>query len=161
MMRRKYSKYYKLAANTPAALSFTIKRRAALSEADVMGIVWYGRYALYFENAYQELGRRCGLAYPDFYTANLRAPIVEFHVDYHQSLYLDEEFTVTASFPWIEGAKLLTEYKIKKMNGQLVTNAYTLQMFIDSKTNELCIVAPELLARMRQRWQAGEFTWLK
>lgn len=156
-MRRKYSGYFERIKGAPAPVSFTIKRRASLSEVDVMGIVWYGRYTLYFEEASQELGRACGLAYQDFYQANLRAPIVQFHIDYHAPLFLDEEFTVKASIIWCEGAKLLTEYEIKKADGSLVTTAYTVQMFTDSHTKEVFVSAPPLLEKMRKRWLAGEF----
>ena len=161
MIRRKERKYFAAIKGAPPAISFIVKRRAALSEADVMGIVWYGRYPLYFEEASQELGRKCGLSYQDFYTANLRAPIVQFHVDYYQSLHLDEEFTVKACAPWCEGAKLLIEYEIRKLDGTLVTAAYTVQMFIDSRTNDFYVATPELLEGVRKRWEAGEFKCLK
>ena len=161
MTRRNDGKYFERVQGAPLPVSFTIKRRAAFSEVDVMGIVWYGRYSLYFEESSQELGRRCGLSYQDFYTANLRAPIVQFHVDYYQSLHLDEEFVVKASVPWAEGAKLLTEYKINRLDGTLAAAAYTVQMFIDSRTEELYIATPDLIEKMRQRWQAGEFKCLE
>jgi acyl-CoA thioester hydrolase len=161
MIRRKNRKYFAAIRGAPPEISFTVKRRVALSEVDVMGIVWYGRYSLYFEEASQELGRRCGLSYQDFYVANLRAPIVQFHVDYYQPLHLDEEFTVKACAPWSEGAKLLIEYEIRKLDGTLVTTAYSVQMFIDSRTDEFFVATPELLERMRKRWEAGEFKCLK
>ena len=161
MIRRKDGKYFVPIKGAPTSISFTVKRRVALSEVDVMGIVWYGRYSLYFEEASQELGRKCGLSYQDFYQANLRAPIVQFHVDYYQPLHLDEEFTVKAYAPWTEGARLLIEYEIRKLDGTLVTTAYTVQMFIDSRTDEFYIATPELLERMRKRWEAGEFKCLK
>ncbi len=161
MRRRKDSQYFERMQGAPLPISFTIKRRAKLSEVDVMGIVWYGRYPLYFEDASQELGRRCGLSYHDFYAANIRAPIAQFHIDYYQPLRLDEEFTVKASMPWCEGAKLLIEYEIKKAEGALVTAAYTVQMFTDSHTGEAFVVTPELLVRVRRRWLAGEFVCLK
>jgi len=160
-MRRKDGKYFKRIHDAPSPLSFTVKRRVNLSEVDVMGIVWYGRYPLYCGEASQELGRRCGLSYQDFYTANLRAPIAQFHIDYYKPLYLDEEFTVKASAPWCEGAKLLIEYEIRKVNGDLVATAYTVQMFIDGRTEEVYIATPELLEKVRQRWLAGEFQCLK
>lgn len=161
MIRRKDGKYFVPIKETPTPISFTVKRRVALSEVDVMGIVWYGRYSLYFEEASQELGRKCGLSYQDFYTANLRAPIVQFHVDYYQPLHLDEEFTVRAYAPWCEGAKLLIEYEIRKLDGTLVTTAYTVQMFIDSSSEEVYIATPRLLENVRQRWIRGEFKCLK
>ena len=161
MMRRRDGKYFTEVKGAPPPISFIVKRRVHFSEVDVMGIVWYGRYSLYFEEASQELGRRCGLSFQDFYQANLRAPIVQFHIDYHQPLRLDEEFMVKAIAPWCEGAKLLTEYEIRKLDGTLVTTAYTVQMFIDSRTSEFCLATPALLERMRKRWEAGEFKCLK
>jgi len=161
MIRRKGGKYFVPIKGAPTPISFTVKRRVSLSEVDVMGIVWYGRYSLYFEEVSQELGRKCGLSYQDFYQANLRAPIVQFHVDYYQPLHLDEEFTVKACAPWSEGAKLLIEYEIRKLDGTLATTAYTMQMFIDSRTDEFYVAMPELLERVRKRWEAGEFKCLK
>lgn len=161
MARRKNGKYFQQAQEAPVPVSFTIKRRAAFSEADVMGIVWYGRYPLYFEEASRELCSRCGLSYQDFYAANLRAPIVQFHVDYHQSLRLDEEFVVKASFPWVDGAKLIIEYEICKPDGTLVTTAYTMQIFTDGHTGEFYIAVPALVEKMRKRWLAGEFKCLR
>jgi len=159
-MRRKDGKYFERIQGAPAPISFVVKRRVHFSEVDVMGIVWYGRYPLYFEQASQELGRKCGLSFQDFYQASLRAPIAQFHIDYHQPLRLDEEFTVSAIIPWSEGAKLLTEYEIKKIDNMLVATAYTVQMFIDSQSEEVYIATPGLLENVRQRWHKGEFKCL-
>jgi acyl-CoA thioester hydrolase len=162
MMRRsKDGKYFERIPGAPVPLIFTVKRRVSFSEADAMGIVWYGRYPLYFEEASGELGRRCGLGYNDFYEANLRAPMIQFHIDYFQPIYLDEEFTVKATAPWCEGAKLLIEYEIRKTNGVLATCAYSVQMFTDSRTNEVLVASPELLTKVRKRWLNGEFACLK
>jgi len=160
-MRRKDNKYFERIKGAPLPISFSVKRRVNLSEVDAMGIVWYGRYPLYFEEVFQELGRRCGLSFQDFYQANLRAPIVQFHIDYHQPLRLDEEFTSRASVPWCEGAKLLTEYEIRRVDGTLVTTAYTVQLFINGRSEEVYIATPKLLENLRQRWLEGEFACLK
>ncbi len=156
-MRHKKEGYFVNIPQSPEPITFEIKRRVSFSEVDVMGIVWYGRYSSFFEEAQAELGRRCGLSYQDYYKANLRAPIVEFHIDYYQPLYLDEEFTVRASMVWSEGAKLQMEYLLLKLDGSVATRGYTVQLFIDSKSSQPYIVAPELLERLRLRWQKGEF----
>jgi len=154
-------KYFEKVFGALCPLSFSIKRRASFSEVDVMGIVWYGRYAIYFEEAQRELGRRCGLSYQDYFAAGLRAPIVAFHIDYQQPLYLDEEFTVKASLVWSEGAKINTEYEIIKQDGSVATRGYTIQVLTDVNTKEACIVTPELIERLRSRWVKGEFKCLK
>ncbi len=88
-----------------------------------MAIVWHGRYPLFFEEAAEELGRRCGLSYSDFFEAGLRAPVVELHIDYFQPLFLDEEFTIRASLIWHEGSRLNTEYQLIKQDGSLASSA--------------------------------------
>lgn len=155
-MREKRTEYFKRLAGSPQPVVFSVKRRVSFSEVDVMGIVWFGRYSLYFEEAQRELGRRCGLSYQDFYAARLSAPIVEFHTDYYRPLYLDEEFSVKASLVWSEGAKIYTEYLIIKEDKSIATFAYTVQLLIDAKSKETCIISPELLERMRKRWLNGE-----
>ena len=110
MKRCNKVEYFKRIKDAPESLDVCVKRRVSFSEVDVMGIVWYGRYPGYFEQGAAALGRRCGLSYKDFYEANLRAPIVQFHIDYYQPLILDEEFTIKASLLWDEAARLNTEY---------------------------------------------------
>jgi acyl-CoA thioester hydrolase len=159
--RLKNSGYFKKIPGAPKPIFFEIKRRVGFNEVDVMGIVWYGRYSIFFEEAQAELGRRCGLAYQDFFTAKLAAPIVQFHIDYYQPLYLDEEFEIRAALVWGEGAKLQTQYSVIKKDGSIATRGYTVQMFVASPSNQPCIVTPKLLERLRRRWQKGEFKCLK
>lgn len=159
-MRRKIKGYFKHSEGTPGPLVIRVKRRVRFSEVDIMGITWHGRYPVYFEEGSAELGRRCGLSYQDFYDANIRAPIVQLHIDYHRPLYLDEEFTITASYLWSEGARLNTEYSLIKQDGSTASTGYTVQMFIDSITKDAYLSSPDLLERCRKRWKAGEFSCL-
>jgi acyl-CoA thioester hydrolase len=160
-MSARKKEYFQKLTGAPNPLSFNIKRRASFNEVDVMGIVWYGRYAIYFEEAQRELGRRCGLSYQDYFTAGLRAPIVALHIDYGQPLYLDEEFTIRASWVWSEGAKINTEYEIIKADGSIATRGYTIQVLVEAGAKEACVVVPELLECLHQRWQAGDFKCLE
>ena len=154
--RRKKNGYFERIEGMPESVSFSVKRRVNISEADVMGIAWHGRYLIFFEDASTELGKRCGLSYMDFYETNLRAPIVQLHIDFFQPLLLDEEFTVTASLIWNEGARLNTEYSIIKNDGSIAATGYTIQMFTDGASGEVLIASPELLERCRKRWKAGD-----
>lgn len=155
--RRRKKGYFKRIEGMPEPPVVRIKRRVHFSEADIMGIAWYGRFAAYFEEGAAALGKHCGLSYKDFYEANLRAPIVQFHVDYYRQLTLDEEFTILASLIWSDGARLNTEYELIKQDGSIAATGYTVQMFIDNITGDVCIASPELLERCRGRWKAGEF----
>lgn len=155
--RRKVKGYFKVGASDPKPLIVRLKRRVSFGESDVMGIAWHGNYPTYFEMGSAELGRRCGLSYREYYEADLRAPIVQLHIDYHMPLQLDEEFTIEASLIWNEGARINTEYALVKQNGRTAATGYTVQMFIAGATGEPFMIGPELWEKCRRRWLAGEF----
>ncbi|RLC26715.1 MAG: acyl-CoA thioesterase [Deltaproteobacteria bacterium] len=157
-VRRKKNGYFESIAGMPDPLTVYIKRRVKFSEVDVMGIVWHGRYPEYFEEGSAELGRRYGLSYKNFHEAQLRAPIVQLHIDHFKPLFLDEEFTLKASLIWNEGARLNTEYSLIKDGGDIAATGYTVQMFIDGKSSDVLIASPKILEECRRRWKNGEFS---
>jgi acyl-CoA thioester hydrolase len=157
--RRKRKGYFDRIEGAPESLTVVVKRRVKFQEADVMGVAYYGRYADYFEEGSADLGRRCGLSYKDFYEAGIQAPVVQFHVDYHQPLLLDEEFTITASVIWNEASRLNIEYEIRKQDRSLAASGYRIQMFVNVEDGEICLTSPEILENFRRRWKAGEFQW--
>jgi acyl-CoA thioester hydrolase len=157
--RRKRKHYFESIEGAPPPLVARIHRRVAFSEADVMGIAWHGRYASFAEEAWAELGRRCGLGYRAFHAANLLAPIVILHLDYHRPLELDEAFAVEASWVWCEGARINTEYVLYKESGEIAASGYSVQMLIHADSRRPCLVSPPLLEQWRERWKAGAFRW--
>jgi acyl-CoA thioester hydrolase len=160
-MRIKKQEYFEKIPGAPEPISFEIKRRVSFNEVDILGIAWYGQYALYFQQAQTELGRRCGLSFQDFFRLKVKAPIVKFHTDYYQPLYLDEEFSVKASYIWSEGTKLHTEYAVTKNDGHVSARGYTVQMFINAKNNQPYIVSCKILERLRKGWKQGRYKCLK
>jgi acyl-CoA thioester hydrolase len=148
--------YFEQLPDAPAPLTVEVRRRIRFSDTDPMAIMWHGRYPLLFEEAAEELARRCGLSYSDYFEAGLRAPIVALHVDYFHPLLLDEEATIRASLVWHDGARLNTEYRIFKPDGTLATSGYTVQLLTDHRTGLPCLVVPELLRRCHSRWRAGK-----
>ena len=157
-IRRKKDAYFVNIAGMPDPLTVYIKRRVKFSEADVMGIVWHGRYPEYFEEGSAELGRHYGLSYKAFYEAQLGAPIVQLYINYFKPLFLDEEFTIKASIIWNEGSRLNTEYSLINEGGNIAASGYTVQMFIDAISGEVLIASPKILEKCRLRWKAGEFS---
>lgn len=157
MKSRRKKTYFERTPGAPEPVVVEIRRRVRFNEADPMAIVWHGRYPLFFEEASEELGRRCGISYKEFYEAGVRAPVVELHIDYFQPLFLDEEFTIRASLIWHEGSRLNTEYQLVKQDGSIASSAYMVQLFSDHLTGKAFAVSPEFLDRCRRRWKAGEF----
>ena len=160
-MRIPQDGYFEKVPGAPCPLACTISRRVAFSEVDLMGIVWHGRYAVYFEEASAELRRLCGLSHQELFAASLRAPLVRFHVDFHLPLRLDDLITVRAALVWCEAARLNIEYAIGGPDGRVAATGSTVQLFTDAASGETCFASPELLERCRIRWKNSEFGHLQ
>jgi len=157
MLRRKKGNYFKRIEGSPEPIKIQIKKCVNFSEVDAMGIVWHGNYLKYFEEASAVLGRMCGLSYQDYYRAEIQAPIVQLHVDYHLPLFLEENFTVEAAYVWSEGARLHTEFAIYRDEGIVTVTGYTIQMFIEAVSKTAILTTPELVEGFRKQWQEGSF----
>jgi acyl-CoA thioester hydrolase len=157
--RRSKGNYFSSLAQAPAPLTASVRLRAAFGAVDAMAVVWHGRYSQYCEEAYAQLTRQCGISYKDFFVAELRAPVVQVHIDYFESLFLEEEFIVTARLVWCEGARMNVEYAITRINGAVAATGFTVHMFTDPAGTPLLTVPP-LIETLRRRWQQGEFKCL-
>ena len=157
MNRRRGKNYFKRIDGAPDPVVVEVRRRVHFHEVDILGMVWHGRYPVYFEEGSEELGRSCGLSYRNFYDSGLHAPIVQLHIDYFKPLRLTEEFTIRTVLLWDESSRLNTEYYFFKTDGSLATSGYTVQLLTGAESGEVCIISPPLLERCRTRWKAGEF----
>jgi acyl-CoA thioester hydrolase len=157
--RRQKGGYFKVEAGAPRPLTARLTHRVRFSDVDPMAVLWHGRYAQMFEQANEEIGRRCGLSYADFQKARLVAPVVQFHVDYFAPVALGEVVTITGRMMWSDGARMDIEYEIRKEDGTLAAMGYTVQMFVGEDRMPL-LAAPEILETCRRRWRAGEWEGL-
>ena len=155
MRRQKQGIYFERIKSAPAPIIVRVKRRIHFNEVDVMGVVWFGRYAALCEEGNAALGKLIGLSYKEYQAAGLRAPIVQFHVDYMRPLFLDEEVTIKARLIWCEGARHNIEYTLIKEDNTIAATAYTVQLFVDDKTFTPCLIAPPALEKIRKRWRKG------
>jgi acyl-CoA thioester hydrolase len=158
--RRSKGNYFHQTPDAPPALAASVRLRAAFGAVDAMAVVWHGRYSQYCEEAYAQLTRSCGISYQDFFKAGLRAPVVQAHIDYFESLMLEEEFTVTARLVWCDGARMNVEYIFTRASGAIAATGYTVHMFTDT-AGVPSLTVPPLIENLRRRWQGGEFACLK
>jgi acyl-CoA thioester hydrolase len=155
MPRRQKGGYFPAETDAPAPLVVRLKQRIHFSDVDPMGILWHGRYAKLFEKANEALGRLTCMTYADYYRDKIKAPIVQFHVDYFAPARLSEEITIVGKMVWSDGARVNIEYEIRNEDGRLAATGYTVQMFIDDEGIPL-IASPDMLDACRQRWLRGE-----
>jgi acyl-CoA thioester hydrolase len=153
--RRQKGGYFPIDSTAPAPLVVRLTQRIAFSDVDPMGILWHGRYAKLFEKANEALGALCGMTYADFHRDRIRAPIVQFHVDYFAPVALGDEARIIGKMIWSQGARMDIEYEIHNQAGTLAATGYTVQMFIDDKGVPL-LASPAMQERCRQKWLTGK-----
>ncbi len=113
------------------------------SEVDSMQIVWHGSYALYFEDAREEFGRKFHLEYMRMYEFGFYAPLVEFKVNYKQPLKYQDKAKIVITFRNTESAKLIFDYEIyNTKTNVLCATGHTVQVFLDTNYQLLWTLPP-------------------
>jgi len=141
-------------------LRASVSHRVGFSEVDPMGIVWFGRYASFFEEASAALRDACGLSHAAFFEAGIQPPVVSYEVEYLLPSRLDEVLAVTATLHATEAARLNTTYEVRGPDGALRVAARTVQVFVDARTLAVCYTAPRIWTDCLARWRRGEFACL-
>lgn len=123
------------------------------SEVDSMQVVWHGNYIQYFEDGRDAFGDKYELNFLKIYEQEgLLSPIVKLNCDYKYSLKYGEKAIVETTYLDSQAAKIGFDYRIfRASNGQLVTTARTIQVFINVK-GELQLTMPNFLAEWKKKW---------
>lgn len=113
------------------------------SEVDAMQIVWHGSYALYFEDAREEFGRKYHLEYMRMYEFGFYAPLVEFKVNYKQPLKYQDKAKIVIRFRNTDSAKLIFDYEIyNSETNALCATGHTVQVFLDTNYQLMWALPP-------------------
>ena len=113
-------------------LQATKEIEVRFSEVDSMGIVWHGSYALYFEEAREEFGRKYNLGYLKIFEEGFYAPLVDLNFSYKKPLVYGDIMIVEIEYSPTEAAKICFEYKIfSKKDRSLVASGKSIQVFLD------------------------------
>ena len=143
------------------ALRASVVHRVGFSEVDPMGIVWFGRYAVFFEEASAALRDGCGLSNADFFRAGIQPPVIRYEVEYLRPSRLDERLTIAACMHGTEAARMNTTYEVRGPDGELRVVARTVQVFMDMAKGAVCLIPPPIWRDCLKRWRNGEFACLQ
>ncbi len=140
----------------PRPLSAAPLRTVRFQEVDLMGVVWHGRYAEFFEDGRSAVGKANGLDYRDFFREKIKAPVVRFEIEYGRSLLPGDTFRIETSLHWSEAVRLNHSYLIRReTDGLIMARGSTVQLLLDAQ-DQLLLVWPEYFQRLRERWRRGE-----
>ena len=121
------------------------------SEVDSMNIVWHGSYALYFEDARGEFGKKYGLGYLDIFGHGYYAPLVDLQFSYKKPLTFGRKARVDITFRNTEAAKIIFDYKIyDSADNSLIATGTSVQVFLD-KQYQLVWNSPDFYLEWKQK----------
>lgn len=147
--------YFRPVPGAPPPLRTVVRRTVRFEDVDMMGIVWHGRYASFFEDARVALGDKVGLGYMDYYENGVMTPIKRMHLDYCLPLRFRDAFTVEAVMHWTEAARIDMEFVVRNVAGETTTTGCTVQLMLDL-SGEVLLAPPPFHQRVLERWRAGE-----
>jgi len=159
-MRKRYDalKTFAGGPDAPPPLTAMALRAVRFQEVDLMGVVWHGRYAEYFEDGRSAVGRAFGLDYRDFFREGIKAPVVNFEIEYGRSLLPGDTFRVETSLHWSEAVRLNHTYLIRReADGLITARGSTVQLLLDCQ-DQLLLVWPDYFQQLREKWRRGELT---
>lgn len=151
MARRKY---FTPLPDDPSPLTASCRRRVRFEEIDMLGMLWHGRYASYFEDGRMAFGERFGLSYDLFIRERVTAPLVQLHFDFKTPLHFNDEVSIKAQLHWNEAARLDFSYCIMKGSSfsEIAATGYTVQLFVDESGNTI-LSTPHWLEEFRREWK--------
>lgn len=121
-----------------------IQVRVRYSETDQMGVVYHGNYLPYFEIGRVEWLRDKGISYKFMEDNGVALPIVSLTLNYKKPARYDDLLNITTIYKSQTSVKLEFDCEIRNVNGELLTTAYFLLVFVDIKTGRP-IMPPEYI----------------
>ncbi len=125
--------------------SAEIELYPAFHDLDPMAVVWHGHYIKYFELARCALLQKFDYDYPQMRDSGFAWPIVDMRSKYVGPVRYGQKIKVRAKITEWE-YRLKIEYLVTDAeSGKALTRAYSIQVAVDIKTEEMCFSSPPIL----------------
>ena len=106
------------------------------AETDQMGVVHHGNYADYLEIARLSWLDELGVSYKSMETEGIMLPVFELHFKFIKSALFDDELKIVTKLIKTPSVKIEFDYEIYNQQGELLTTASTVLVFMDSQTRK-------------------------
>lgn len=135
-------------------LEHSIEIHVPFHDVDMMGIVWHGHYAKYFEIARCALLQQYDYDYEQMKASGYAWPVVDMRIRYPSPAHFGDRIQVRARIVEWEN-RLKIDYEIRNAEGQRLTRGYTVQVAVDMTVGDMCYESPPVLLE-RLGLQAGQ-----
>lgn len=125
------------------------KIRVRYAETDMMGYVYYGNYATYFEVARVEAIKKLGFSYRRMEDEGIALPVLEFSIKYYKPAFYDDELRVETTISELPKARISFTYQTFNEKNELINEAATTLVFINKNTQRPCIAPADFIEAMK------------
>lgn len=108
-----------------------IRIRVRYGETDQMGCVYYGHYALYYEQARVEAIRQLGLAYKDLEAAGVQIPVTEYTARYLRPARYDDILMIRTTVKSLDRRTITFYSAVYNEAGKLLNEGRVSLVFYD------------------------------
>ena len=125
----------------PPLVGFSLTIPVRFAECDSYAVVWHGHYALYLEQVREAFTGRFGFTATRALSIGYRVPITRMEIRYRRAVLADTEIRVSARLRRPEVARLILDYEIRDVSGELLASAETEQVVLGA-SGELLLTLP-------------------
>ena len=115
---------------------FDTKIRVRYAEADRMGYVYYGNYAMYFESARTEMLRSLGFSYREWEDSGIILPVRELQIRYHAPAYYDDLLTIRTIIKDKPDVRITFHHEVYNEKGEKTCTGSLVLVFVNSETRK-------------------------
>jgi acyl-CoA thioester hydrolase len=130
---------------TPARFQVEVPLTIPFHDVDMIGIVWHGHYAKYFEIARCALLDQLDYGYDAMRESGFMWPVIDLRVRYIKPLRFGQQVLVKATLREWENRLLIDYLLTDAKDGHRLTKGTTSQVAVDVASGEMCFVSPPVL----------------
>ena len=119
------------------------------AETDQMGVVHHGNYPQYLEIARLEWLDTLGVSYKNMEQEGIMLPVYELNLKYIKPVTFDEKLTIETRLHEMPNVKIIFDYSVFNEQGDLVTSATSVLVFMDAKTRRPIRCPEYILEKLR------------
>ncbi|MFV8226631.1 acyl-CoA thioesterase [Christiangramia aquimixticola] len=106
------------------------------AETDQMGVVHHGNYPQYLEIGRLSWLDSLGISYKSMEEQGIMLPVFELNLKYHKPITFDENIRLETRLREKPNVKIIFDYSLYNEQDELVTTAYSVLVFMDSKSRK-------------------------
>ena len=126
-------------------VSTTTDMDIPFQDIDAMEIVWHGNYPRYLEIARCTLLDCIDYDYPKMRDSGYAWPVIDMRIKYIKPLHFKQRIRVRSELKEYENRLKIDFLITDAASGEKLCKAYTIQVAVDIKTQEMCFVSPPVL----------------